>query len=503
MSSHVLITAIPIQEVSKPPGILSVLAGCCESAGATYDIFDLNLHMHQTVPEEMCQQLGNDFLHNKFRSLDHQQHYQQMCDDYLKVVQRINPTHLALSVFTYASVLAADCLLRYLKQHNVNCKIIIGGWGVKNCVNHITGKQEFGEYCLHNNLVDYCVYGEGEIAFVELLRGNVDYPGINKDDQPQLLDLDILPRPSHKKIRPEDYFYATVPELLINGSRGCVRHCTFCDVSRYWEKYIYKSGNVLASELFEAWQSTNVQKFIFSDSLVNGSIREFRKFNRQIIEYKKSHSDFDPKYIGQFICRPASQLKDIDYAEMAQAGCEILVVGIESFSNRIRDHMKKKFSNDDIDHHFESCARYGIKNVLLMLSGYVTETLEDHELQLEYLKKYQIYGLSRVIYAINMEVGGLLFFQDTPLLAMQDELQVTFPHWDLNGNREEWISAANPLLTAKERLRRSLEIMQTAYDLGYKVSNFPQRIDEADRLVSNYQWINQHPKFEIHPSLNT
>ena len=69
MSSHVLITAIPIQEVSKPPGILSVLAGCCESAGATYDIFDLNLHMHQTVPEEMCQQLGNDFLHNKLLPL--------------------------------------------------------------------------------------------------------------------------------------------------------------------------------------------------------------------------------------------------------------------------------------------------------------------------------------------------------------------------------------------------------------------------------------------------
>jgi radical SAM superfamily enzyme YgiQ (UPF0313 family) len=207
--------------------------------------------------------------------------------------------------------------------------------------------------------------------------------------------------------------------------------------------------------------------------------------------------------VGQFICRPATQLKDIDYAEMAEAGCETLVVGIESFSNRIRDHMKKKFSNDDIDNHFESCARYGIKNVLLMLSGYVIETPEDHQLQLDYLKKYQIYGLSRVIYAINMEVSGLLFFRDTPLLDMTDELQVTFPHWDSNGNRDEWVSAANPGLTAKERLRRSLEIMQTAYDLGYKVSNFHQRIDEADRLVSNHQWINQRPKFEIHPSLNT
>jgi hypothetical protein len=127
--------------------------------------------------------------------------------------------------------------------------------------------------------------------------------------------------------------------------------------------------------------------------------------------------------------------------------------------------------------------------------------MEDHQLQLEYLKKYQIYGLSRIIYAINMEVSGLLFFLGTPLMDMKDELQVEVPHWETAGNREEWVSAANPELTPKERLRRSLEVMQTAYSLGYKVANFSRRIDEADRLVSDYNWLNQRPKFEITPSL--
>jgi hypothetical protein len=497
MKTHVLITAIPTQEVSKPPGILSVLAGCCETAGVTYDIFDLNLHMYKAMPAEVCQELAADFLQNRFRSLGHQQYYQQLCEDYLEVIHTTKATHLAISVFTYASVLAAHHLLRLLHEHAISCKIIIGGWGIKSVVHHITGSQEFGEWCLNNDLVHYCVYGEGETAFVELLRDNIAYPGINQDNQPQLLDLDQLPRPSHKKVHPEDYFYATMPELLINGSRGCVRHCTFCDVSKYWEKYIYKSGDVLASELFEAWQSTGVQKFVFSDSLINGSIREFRKFNKRLIELKQSHADFDPRYVGQFICRPRNQIKDLDYQEMAAAGCEVLVVGIESFSNRIRDHMKKKFSNDDIDNHFEQCARHGIKNVLLMLSGYVTETLEDHELQIEYLKRYQIYGLSRVIYAINMEAAGLLFFEHTPLMEMADELGVNFPHWESSHSLEDWVSAANPTLTARERLRRSLEVMQIAYDLGYKVANFPQRINEAERLVNDYQWLNQRTRFEI------
>jgi radical SAM superfamily enzyme YgiQ (UPF0313 family) len=497
MTIHVLITAIPAQDITRPPGILGILAGCCEAAGVGYDIFDLNLHMHQCLPEDICKQLTTDFLINEFRSVDNQRYYQQMCCDYLKLIQQTSPTHLAISVFTQASILAADFLLNYLKQNQIDCKIIIGGLGVKNSVNQITGKQTFGEYCLSNNLIDYCVYGEGELAFVELLKGNIDYPGINQDNQPQLLNLDILPTPSYKQIHPSNYFYSNAPEILINGSRGCVRDCTFCDVASYWKKYIYKSGVVLAAELFNAWKTTGVLKFDFSDSLINGSISEFRKFNKQLIQYKNSHPDFVPRYKGQFICRPATQFKEIDYAEMAEAGCETIVVGIESFSNSIRDHMKKKFSNADIDNHFESCARYGIKNVLLLLAGYPTETPEEHALQLEYLKKYQIYSLSRIIYSINIEVSGLAFLENTPLLGMQDDLQVIFPHWESAGARDEWITFSNPSLTAKERLRRSLEIMQTAYKLGYKVLHFHQKIDEAERRAKKYQTITQHPIFKV------
>jgi radical SAM superfamily enzyme YgiQ (UPF0313 family) len=497
MNSHVLITAIPVQDMTRPPGILGILAGCCETAGVSYDISDLNLHMYQQLPEEICQQLANDFLNNKFRSADNQQYYQQMCDDYLKVIEQTKPTHLAISVFTYASILAADFLLRHLKQNQIDCKIIIGGLGIKNSVKQITGQQVFGEYCLNNNLVDFCVYGEAELAFIELLKGNINYPGINRDNQPQLLNLDVLSNPSYKQIQPSNYFYSDEPEILINGSRGCVRDCTFCDVANYWKKYIYKSGDVLAAELFNAWKTTGVQKFDFSDSLINGSIREFKKFNKQLIQYKKSHPNFVPRYKGQFICRPITQFKELDYAEMAEAGCETIVVGIESFSNSIRDHMKKKFSNSDIDNHFESCARYGIKNVLLLLSGYPTETLEDHELQLEYLKKYQIYGLSRTIYSINIEVSGLMFLENTPLLRMQDDLQVIFPHWESAGTRNQWITFSNPTLTAKERLRRALEIMQTAYKLGYKVLHFHQKIDEAEKRAKEYQTKSSQSMFKM------
>jgi radical SAM superfamily enzyme YgiQ (UPF0313 family) len=235
----------------------------------------------------------------------------------------------------------------------------------------------------------------------------------------------------------------------------------------------------MAQELLKIWKETGVNRFDFSDSLINGSMKSFRQFNKELIRLRQEYPGFDPSYKGQFICRPQSQLKEQDYKEMAQAGGETLVVGIESFSDAVRTHMKKKFSNESIDWHFEMCAKYNIKNVLLLLSGYVTETLEDHNQTLEYLHKYQVYALSRTIYAINIEVGGLMFTTGTPLYDMKDELGVVYLPTSNQTDYANWISGKNPTLTPRERLRRGVEIVLKAYSLGYKVLHFNQKADDA------------------------
>ena len=60
--TRVLITTIPAQDVTRPPGILSILAACCESIDADYAIKDLNLYMYKTVPEKVVTELLNDFV---------------------------------------------------------------------------------------------------------------------------------------------------------------------------------------------------------------------------------------------------------------------------------------------------------------------------------------------------------------------------------------------------------------------------------------------------------
>ena len=64
-------------------------------------------------------------------------------------------------------------------------------------------------------------------------------------------------------------------------------------------------------------------------------------------EYITEHIPNTITYKGQFIFRPANQMPDRDYDLMRTAGCKLVQIGVESGSERVREHMRKKFTNDD------------------------------------------------------------------------------------------------------------------------------------------------------------
>jgi radical SAM superfamily enzyme YgiQ (UPF0313 family) len=480
-----LIVTVPRQDVVRPPGILAILAACCEKVGVEYDVFDLNLHMYKTLPDEQINRLNSDFSINEFGNSDDADRYRELTKSVLTQRHKLGSDLVAISVFTRESILAALELIRTLNHDPLRdqYKIVIGGIGTSSESENITGSMEFGAWCRHHGMVEYVITGEGEISFVELLKGNIHYPGINGIPHQQLVDLDSLPSPSYRNIRPHDYFYSNSPEILITGSKGCVRDCTFCDVGHYWKKYVYRSGEKIAEDFLRIWQDTGVCKFDFSDSLINGSIKSFRQLNRRLIELRQQHPGFEPTYKGQFICRPIGQMKRKDYEEMQAAGAENLVVGIEHFSEHIRQHMRKDFDNASIDWHFATCAELGIKNTLLIMSGYLTESIDDHALNIEYLGRYQKYALTRVITSINIAVGGLMINKGMPLydLAHDMGLEITADNW------QTWINPANPTLTPRERLRRAMEIVYVAAKLGYNVLHFSQKISNLKRYIQDLE----------------
>lgn len=485
MFECVSLIALPKQDLIRPPGAMAILAAACEEHDIDYDVYDFNLWLYENTEESTWEQIDTNWNSVDPFAIesDFYKTFLFKLDLYINHVLQPTTGLLSISVFSDESACCAIELITRLNQlpQRKNFKILIGGTGIRAKLARYNGK-DMCTALLEQGQIDYYIFGEGEITFRKILVGDTVYPGINNFDAVQIDDLNQFPFPSYTKINPSRYKFVGQPEIIVTGSRGCVRKCTYCDVAKYWPKYRYRSGKNIADELYHYYKTLGITSFEFSDSLINGSLKTFKEMNSTLIEYQSQDPNFKIKYKGQYICRDADAFKEQDYKDMKQAGCDYLYVGVESFSDKVRNDMLKKFNNVDLDMHLRMCGKYGIKNSFLMLIGYPTETLEDHQKNLDMLKTYQKYAQSGVISMIVFGwTAGIL--EDTPLFHMIDDLNISF---DKDGNNPfDWVSLDNPSLTLKERIRRWLELTNRASELGYVMSRMPAYIIKFIDMLEN------------------
>lgn len=499
----VFICSLPKQDLTNPPAAAPVLAALCKINQVDYEIFDFNLHLYKSyLNKDNWNSLDNNWTNIK----PYDNHNEDWYKDYLLqvdfLIDKIYKSDcdlVAFSCFTdYAAWPALD-ILKALNQakdkYKKNLNIVIGGTGIRSKMSGILGETEFCLHALKHKLIDFFIYGEAEESFQQLLKGNYIFPGINNFNFEQITNLDPYPYPEYEKIDISQYPFPDFASIVVTGSKGCVRSCTYCDVAKWWPKYTYKSGLKVANEMYYLYQTTGISRFEFSDSLINGSLKHFKEMNRRLIELQDQDPNFRVSYKGQYIVRPKDQFKEQDYYEMKKAGCIYIYPGIETFSDRLRYEMDKKFLNEDIDFHLEMCGKYQIPNTFLMLVGYPTETLDDHELNLKYLKKYQKYAQAGIIKLIDFGVT-VNILDDTPLFRQQQELEIVREYHGLDTIEANWISLKNPDLTLKERIRRWIELVETAFDLGYR----QPRIPNYSHLLTEKLLATKHrQKFQIKP----
>ena len=302
------------------------------------------------------------------------------------------------------------------------------------------------------------IVGEGEYALVEFLNGNLDYPGINGRQPEQIQDIENLPPPDYSDVI-HKHNYDTA---IISGSRGCVRKCTFCDVMTIWPKYKWKTGKKIADDMHEVAERTGLKKIGFSDSLVNGSMKHFRDMCKELASREKKI-----QWNGQFIVRGAKTFSSDDFDNLANSGCNGLTMGIESGSERVRDHMRKKFSNEDIDYFMTNLGDRKIKMKMLLIVGYPTETEEDFEETLLLLKRYKKYAKY-----ISVSPHMMLTYANTPL---------DFDHRDLYDT--EGFHWKNDISNYGIRLERFKKVFEVGQQMGYKFNKHAlDKIEKFDKL---------------------
>ena len=462
-----------------------------ESAGYSARVRDYNLQLFRDLKDsQTVNELTNYFT---IKSTKLQPKTKKILDAWYKdTVQDIldnNPKFLGISVFTFECQRATEELLEQLRPQ-FRGKIIVGGAGLST-TGIASTTNDFGTRLKDAGLVDFFVRGEGEYSLLQILKNNRDLiSGVNNDNFDQIEDLDSIPFPNYEDIINLPYHYS-VPEiqLPITTSRGCVRRCTFCDIHAFWKKYTYRSGANVAQELIHHYERHGVTNFFFTDSLINGSIKSFRELYTELNRYYKENNLPNAffKWGGQFIVRSSSQLKPHDYKLAARSGMNGLVLGVESLSENVRNHMKKGFTNADLDYTLEQFRKNKLNCYFLIIVGYPTETQEDFEEVCEQFMKYQGYAIDGTIFGVNL--GGTLSVDEgTPLHVHGHKLDLDFA--STSGIDTvfglDWINKNNPTLTLEERIRRRIQLQELCMDLGYTLWNGDHQLK---RLKESYDRI--------------
>jgi hypothetical protein len=493
----------PSVELERPPAAAAVIAACVKSQGWLCDQFDFNLYLNHAVDQDTWREL-EEFWRCKRLELTAptQEKLDQVLESFINDVLSDDPDMIGVTVFSRMSVMASWLMLRALRK-KYQGTVVIGGSGSYAWPGSLPSMDAdsldsatFADYAHKIGLVDYYIQGDGEECIIELLKGNTDYPGINGRPPQQIQDLNRLPHPDYTGIEPSKYFYTYEPGIYITASRGCVRKCSFCNIPEIWPKFKNRSAEDVLQEIINARRRFNINLFQFTDSLINGNMPVWRDLNRRLRDLKRSDNEFaDIKYMGQFICRTRLDQNEKDWELMGQAGAHLLIVGIESFSPAVRKHMGKNYSNADIDFHFRMSAWHGIRNISLMFIGYPTETLDDHEMNIEFLHRYRKYALSGTIHAVRWGYTGMFRSADRVEKSGNVKL-ITDPDFAARfknlpqGIRDialgfGWINELNPTLDLRERIRRRLELHEVSSRLGWPQTRSREELQILHNILQN------------------
>ena len=464
-SKKIVVASVPFTETSAPMMAPALLKGILNSAGFECTAIDLNGQVCDRIANEADYDSYLRFFYHELVDLNFDLKIKKIFDDMTDQIMSHNPDIVCLSLLHYQCQISTRWLCFCLKKINPLVKIIIGGAGAFGS-GLLTNEETFVSKLKNQKLIDHYISGDGDLALIELINGNLDYPGIDSLSWKPIENLNVIAYPDY-----DDYDFNVYksPFIGILGSRGCVRQCTFCDIHEYWEKFKWRTGENIFNEMLIQNKKYKTRYFKFQDSLINGNVKEYNNLISLLATHNNQNPDNAFHWVSYFILRPANQMSEEQWSLLSQSGAIRLSIGIESLVEKNRNHIKKKFSNEDIDFGLKMAKKYNVGVTFLMMTGYVTETEEDHVETLKWLEDNAHYANQPIV---HITLGGsLAILPGTYLARHQSELGVVWkdgPGTINSGNNHLWeiVSTGN---TYETRLRRLNEIIEVGTKNGFSV----------------------------------
>jgi len=471
INCDLLIVTAPYTETGQPLQAPAIIKACVMEHGFSARTHDINHDFVnlQNSDKEKFELLKNFF---SFGTLEDREKI-KIVDEYINetvnnLLLKFNPKYVAVSVFTYQCQQFSEMFAKRIKEVSPTMKIVFGGQGIST-QGIGSSNDAWAKSLKARKVIDHFIVSEGEVAIVNLLKHGKG-AGVDNTDWIQQLDLERSPLPDYSDYDLDSY---EGDQIMITGSRGCVRRCTFCDIHKHWKKFVYRKGQDIANEMIEQSKRYKKYRFGFTDSLINGSMKAYRDFIGVMADYNESATQ-KISWQGQFIVRGIKAMTEEDWKLTGKAGAEHLSIGVESGSEAVRDHMKKQFSNSDMDEFVEQAYLNKVNLQFLMIVGYPTETYEDFLETLRMFKKYKKYQSIVKGVTLGSTLGVL---PGTPLAEEHGH------DLSLHGGENFWIYEKNKSLTFKERIKRRIIAGEEIQKMGYYIGG-----NESQLRLLHFLW---------------
>lgn len=327
----------------------------------------------------------------------------------------------------------------------------------------------FPELSISHDFIDYGVYGEGEIAMLELVRaieGNMqdrigDIGGIvHKKDGKVLVnktaiveDLDALPFPAWHLLPIEKYsaIIAEMPIITMMTTRGCPFQCGFCfkqPTDRHWRR---RSPRNVVDEIEYCVKKYGIKEVMFYDDTLTLNKEHIRGICEEILRRKLKIKWEGPTRVD-CIDEPILRL-------MKESGCKLLRFGVESGDERILKVMNKQINLEKVKDAFKLADKLGFETFAYFIIGYYSDTPESMKRTIDF--------------AVSLNPDWAMFTIATPYprtslfdLSVKDNL-IDKDYWE-------------------------------NYSLGKKVARMPYLVDDAEKWAKRaYRRFYFRPKFVI------
>jgi p-methyltransferase len=352
-------------------------------------------------------------------------------------------------------------LVRFVRERNPDCKIIVGGPHIFNiCTDNAENpKQQHG--LLAEMGADIYVFdSQGELTLSRLceeLRSR--HPDLSRipnlvystDEWQTLIRTERVAENNDMNANVVDWSLFTrdliVPTVQTRTARSCAFKCAFCRYPVVAGSLNLVDLDVIEREL-EHFQALGVRYLLFVDDTFNIPEPRFKALCRRMIARK-----FDFSWFSYFRCANAD---DECFELMAQAGCKGVFLGIESGDQQVLRAMHKGATVERYLHGVRKLNEKGIISYASFIIGHPGETEASAHNTFRFIEAARptFYCLESFFYDPKTPIGAR---------AAQYDLQGAGYRWQHSGM--DWQRAAELVELGYRSIQGSTVLPLYSFDL--------------------------------------